>query len=110
MPIRQKCQIFAQPPSVIIKFTSVNQKNLGNNDTTTMPKNENKSQKAKISNTLSIKKGIAEAKWLNINDFTDNLAGVIGSIFLKRIKHQADYKDCFLAYYYCLFLIFSDFN
>lgn len=75
-----------------------------------MPTIKKKSLKAKISGTFLIKKAVAEAKHLSVNHLVDNLVDVIDSIFFQIVKNQANYKDCVLAYYYRLFLIFCDFN
>ena len=34
----------------------------------------------------------------------------MSSIFLQNVRDQAEYKDYALAYHYCLFLIFYNFN
>lgn len=100
----------AQPPPVIIKSTSVSQNSPRDNGTTTTPTKEKKSRKAKIPGTPSTKKAFAEVKRPNINDLVDDLADVVGSTFLQGARDQAKYKNCALAYHYCLSFILCGFN
>lgn len=89
---------------------SANQNSPGTNCVTAIPTKEKKSQKPKILSILSTKKAVAKAKCPVINDLIDDLANVVSSIFLQNTKDQVKYKDYVLAYYYCLSLIFCDFN
>lgn len=96
--------------SVIIKSTSVSQNNIRDNNVTTTLTNEKKTQKSNIFSTPSTKKTIAEAKRLNINDLINDFANVMSSIFVQGVRNQANYKNCTLSYYYCLFFILYDLN
>ncbi len=75
-----------------------------------MPTKEKKSQKPKISGIPSTKEVVAEAKSPTVNNLEDDLADVVGSIFLQSTRDQMEYKDRTLAYHYCLSLIFCAFN
>ena len=108
--MRQKRQMPAQLPSIIIKSTSVSENSPGDNHATTTPTKEKKSQKVKISGTPFTKETFAEAKRPNINDFVDDLANVVGLGFFQGARDQAEYKDCTLTYHYCLSLILRGFN
>lgn len=48
---------------------------------TNILKKEKKSQKSKIPNISSIKKVVAKAKRLVVNDFVDNFANIVSFIF-----------------------------
>ncbi len=77
---------------------------------TTMSTKKKKSQKPKIPGTPSIKKAVAEAKCLHINDFIDDFANIVSSMFFQSIRDQMEYKDYTLVYYYRLSLILRGFN
>ncbi len=94
-----------QPPPLII--TSSPEAIWG---ATTTPTKEKKSRKPKIPGIPSTKEAVAEAKRLTVNDLVDDIADVVGSMFLQSARDQAEYEDCALAYYYCLSLILRGFN
>lgn len=97
--IRQKYQMPMQLSPFIITSTSVSPNNLRANFVITMPIKENKSQKAKIPGILSTKKAVVAIKYSAINNFIDNLANSVNSIFFESRKDQADYKNYAVAYY-----------
>ncbi len=104
-PTRAKRQMPAQPPPLIITSSPG-----AICDVTTTPIKEKKCRKPKIPSTPSIKEAVAEAKRLAVNDLVDDLADIVGSIFLQSARDQAKYEDCALAYHYCLSLILRGFN
>ena len=90
----------AQPPPLIITSTSTSQNSPRANCATITPTKEKKSQKPKIPGTLSTKKAVAKAKHSVVNNLVDDLANVVGFIFLQNARDQTEYKNCALAYYY----------
>ena len=100
----------AQLPLLIITSMSASQNSPGANGVIIMPIKEKKSRKPKIPNTLSTKKAVAKAKRSTVHDLVDDFADVVGSIFLQNTRDQTEYKDCALAYHYCLFFILCGFN
>lgn len=77
---------------------------------TTMSTKEKKSQKLKIPSIPSIKKAVTEAKCPHVNDFIDDFANIVSSMFFQSAKDQVEYKDYTLVYHYCLSLILRSFN
>lgn len=99
-----------QPPTIIITFTFIGQNSSEDNGAITISTKEKKSWKAKTSGTLSTKKADTKAKRPAVNDLVDDLADIVSLTFFQGTKDQANYGNCALAYYYCLFLIFHSFN
>lgn len=67
-------------------------------------------QKTKILYSSSIKKAITKAKSFFIINFVDYLINIVDEIFFEDVKDCKHYKNCALAYCYCLSIIFYDFN
>ena len=97
-------------PPLIIMSMSASQNSLGVNFATVTPTKKKKSQKPKILDTPLTKEAVAKAKYSIVNDFVDDLTNIMDSIFLSNIKDQTKYKNCALAYYYHLSLIFHSLN
>ncbi len=80
MLTRPKHQMSAQPFPLIITSSP------GAICINTTPTKEKKSGNPKILDTPSTKKAITKAKRPAINDLIDDLANVIGSMFLQSVK------------------------
>ncbi len=87
-PTRPKCQRLVQCSLFIITSTFISQISLGANCVTITSTKEKKSQKLKIAGTPFTKKVIAEAKQSTINNFVDDFANIMGSIFLQNVSNQ----------------------